>query len=131
MGLSLPNLEKLYLGLNYLVGPFPMSIPNASQLAILDISSNYISGFIPDTLGNLKSLEILNLEVNNLSSSKMSFLSSLTNCRDLQVLSFDNNPLINGELPVSVGNLSGSLLLRSCMFLRAMSRVASRLRLAT
>ncbi|KAK8527314.1 hypothetical protein V6N13_085151 [Hibiscus sabdariffa] len=72
------------------------------------MSSNYISGFIPDTLGNLRNLEILNLEVNNLASSGMSFLSSLTNCRGLQV-SFDGNPLISGELPVSIGNLSGSL----------------------
>ncbi|GMJ10096.1 hypothetical protein like AT3G47570 [Hibiscus trionum] len=109
MGLWLPNLEQLYLGGNYFVGPFPMSIPNASQLTDLDMSENYISGSIPGNLGNLRNLKTLNMETNNLTSPGMDFLSSLTNCRGLEVLSFSNNPLISGKLPSLVGNLSSSL----------------------
>ncbi|KAK8706322.1 hypothetical protein V6N13_049892 [Hibiscus sabdariffa] len=110
MGLQLTNLEKLYLGGNQLSGPFPTSISNASQLIELDRSSNYFSGSVPDTLGNLRKLKFLNLEANNLTSSGMSFISSLTNCKGLESLAFDENPLISGELPSLVGNLSGSLL---------------------
>ncbi|TYJ48286.1 hypothetical protein E1A91_A01G051400v1 [Gossypium mustelinum] len=109
MGLFLPNMEKLYLGLNHLVGSFPMYISNASQLTLLVMSSNYFLRSIPDNLGNLRNLKILNLENNNLTSSRMSFLFSLTNCRVLEKILFGINPLISGELPRLVGNLSSSL----------------------
>ncbi|TYH29945.1 hypothetical protein ES288_A01G054300v1 [Gossypium darwinii] len=109
MGLFLPNMEELYLGLNHLVGSIPMYISNASQLSLLDMSSNYFSRTIPDNLGNLRNLKILNLENNNLTSSRMSFLFSLTNCRVLEKIHFGVNPLISGELPRLVGNLSSSL----------------------
>ncbi|KAL4273559.1 hypothetical protein GQ457_13G004100 [Hibiscus cannabinus] len=113
MGLSLPNLKRLRLAINQLVGSFPMSITNASQLSVLDMASNYISGSIPDTFGNLRNLKLLNLEANNLTSSGMSFLSSLTNCRGLETLGFGGNTLIGGKLPSLIGNLSGSLVVFS------------------
>ncbi|KAK8706324.1 hypothetical protein V6N13_049894 [Hibiscus sabdariffa] len=109
MGFWLPNLQGLYLDINQFVGPFPMSISNASKLILLDMSSNYFSGPVPVTLGNLRNLKFLNMELNNLTSLGMDFLSSLTNCKDLEILTFDNNPLISGELPSVVGNLSSSL----------------------
>ncbi|KAK8368577.1 hypothetical protein V6Z11_A01G051100 [Gossypium hirsutum] len=109
MGLFLPNMEKLYLGLNHLVGSFPMYISNASQLTLLVMSSNYFLRSIPDNLGNLRNLKILYLENNNLTSSRMSFLFSLTDCRVLEKILFGINPLISGELPRLVGNLSSSL----------------------
>ncbi|KAK8622621.1 hypothetical protein V6N13_117530 [Hibiscus sabdariffa] len=109
IGLRLPNLEGLYVGGNHLVGPFPMSITNASKLTDLEMSSNYFSGSIPDTLGNLRNLTYLHLGFNNLTASGMSFLSSLANCRGLEYLGFENNPLVSGELPGLIGNLSGSL----------------------
>ncbi|KAL4272411.1 hypothetical protein GQ457_13G004560 [Hibiscus cannabinus] len=109
MGLWLSNLEELHLGGNQLIGPIPISISNATKLTILDMSSNYFSGSVPDNLGNLRNLLKLNLLGTNLTSLGMSFLSSLTNCKGLQFLAFNNNPLISGELPGLVGNLSGSL----------------------
>ncbi|KAK8312586.1 hypothetical protein V6Z12_D01G052600 [Gossypium hirsutum] len=109
MGLFLPNMEQLYLDFNHLAGSIPMYISNASQLTHLDMSSNYFSGSIPDNLGNLRNLKILNLASNNLTSSGMSFLFSLTNCRVLENLLFDSNPFISSELPRVVGNLSSSL----------------------
>lgn len=55
---------------------------------------------------------MLNLANNNLtiesSSGGWSFLSSLSNCRDLTSLAFASNPL-HGLLPSSIGNFSASL----------------------
>ncbi|KAK8648312.1 hypothetical protein V6N13_129069 [Hibiscus sabdariffa] len=110
MGLWLPNLEELYFGGNQFIGPLPMSIiTNASQLSGLDMSINHFSGSIPDNLGDLRNLKILNLESNNLTSLGMRFLSSLTNCEVLEILAFDSNPLISGELSSLVGNLSRTI----------------------
>ncbi|KAK8706307.1 hypothetical protein V6N13_049878 [Hibiscus sabdariffa] len=109
MGLWLPNLEGLYLGENQLIGPLPISISNASKLTVFEMSRNYFSGLVPDTLGNLRNLKVLNLGGNNLTSSGMSFLSSLINCKSLEWLLFNDNPLISGELPGLIGNLSNSL----------------------
>ncbi|XP_049394847.1 receptor kinase-like protein Xa21 [Solanum stenotomum] len=64
---------------------------------------------IPNSLGYLTHLQLLNLAENNLTSdSFLSFLTSLTNCRNLTSLYLTFNPL-NGMLPVSVGNFSKSL----------------------
>ncbi|XVF78254.1 hypothetical protein PTKIN_Ptkin14bG0116100 [Pterospermum kingtungense] len=109
-GLYLPKLEILELGDNELTGSLPAFITNSSRLTLLGFESNSFSGYIPTDLGNLRDLQWFNVEENNLSttpsSSELTFLSSLTNCRDLTFLGFDSNPLISGKLPVSIGNLS-------------------------
>ncbi|XWS10891.1 hypothetical protein CRYUN_Cryun38cG0037100 [Craigia yunnanensis] len=114
-GLGLPILEELHLAINELSGPIPTSISNASELIYLHLLNNSFAGFIPDTLGNLRYLKVLDLSHDNLSSKtsspELSFLPSLTNCKHLERLIFDDNPLISGELPISVGNLSASLTL--------------------
>ncbi|KAL7211335.1 hypothetical protein ACSBR2_014250 [Camellia fascicularis] len=112
IGVSLPNLERLWLGGNDLSGIVTDSISNASKLIALDLSSNRFSGSIPSSLGNLRLLEYLVLPRNNFtcesSSSELSFLTSLSSCRNLRELWINNNPL-NGILPASIGNLSNSL----------------------
>ncbi|KAE8703314.1 hypothetical protein F3Y22_tig00110472pilonHSYRG00309 [Hibiscus syriacus] len=99
---NLSKLQCLAIDHNHFQG-------NASKLTLLEMSSNYFSGSIPNDLGNLRNLRSLNLEENNLISLEMRFLSSLTNCRGLEKLKFGHNPLISGELPGLLGNLSGSL----------------------
>lgn len=109
-GLGLPNLERLYLGLNNFNGTISC-VTNASKLTILDMGDNSFSGFIPDTIGDsLRSLNILSLSGNYLRSSSpdLSFLSSLTNCKHLRLLQLTGNPL-DGMLPNSIGNLSLNL----------------------
>ncbi|KAM3306467.1 hypothetical protein P3S67_013337 [Capsicum chacoense] len=111
IGSILPNIEELYLGaLTNIVGIIPHSISNCSKLTILELADNKHTGLIPNSLGYLTHLQILNLVGNNLTSdSLLSFLTSITNCRNLSVLSLSFNPL-NGMLPASAGNLSTSLL---------------------
>ncbi|KAL1533676.1 non-specific serine/threonine protein kinase [Salvia divinorum] len=111
-GNSLLNLEVFLAAINRLSGPIPTSITNASKLTTLDMHSNSFSGSIP-YFGSLKLLRRLLLWGNNLSaaefpSQELTFLSSLTNCRNLQLLDVSFNPL-NGILPASFGNLSSSL----------------------
>ncbi|KAH0701495.1 hypothetical protein KY285_015773 [Solanum tuberosum] len=112
IGSILPNVEELYLNsLTNLVGTIPHSISNCSKLTLLELSDNKLTGLIPNSLGYLTRLQFLVLEINNLTSdSFLSFLTSLTNCRNLTYLLLSLNPL-NGMLPVSAGNLSTSLTL--------------------
>ncbi|GFP81332.1 probable LRR receptor-like serine/threonine-protein kinase at3g47570 [Phtheirospermum japonicum] len=110
--LSLPSLELLFLGHNELSGEIPSSITNASKLTQLDLSNNSFSGSVPH-FGNLRLLQTLRIWDNNLSgaefpSQELGFLSSLANCRSLEILQISGNPL-NGILPASIGNLSTSL----------------------
>ncbi|XP_044497659.1 probable LRR receptor-like serine/threonine-protein kinase At3g47570 [Mangifera indica] len=108
--IQLPNLKGLHLGSNCFSGRFPNFVFNSSKLFILDISENSFSDFIPDTTGNLRNLGWLVLSDNFLTSytPNLSFLSSLTLCRNLKYLELNGNPL-NGILPSSIGNLSISL----------------------
>ncbi|KAL5854014.1 hypothetical protein ACOSQ4_003816 [Xanthoceras sorbifolium] len=111
IGLEFPNFEKFNVGMNYFSGTFPSFITNASRLSILEMKDNSFSGFIPSTIGNdLTSLQSLGLSNNYLTSSTtdLSFLKSLTNCKNLIRAGFSANPL-NGFLPTSIGNLSNSL----------------------
>ncbi|XVE53071.1 hypothetical protein DITRI_Ditri02bG0175000 [Diplodiscus trichospermus] len=128
-GLGLPNLEQLHVAVNELSGPIPPSITNASKLTLVQLLNNSFSGFIPDNLGDLRYITRLDLSHNNLSSRpsspELSFLLSLTNCKDLQQLTLDGNPLISGELPVSVGNLSASLTLFYASFCNIKGKIPS------
>ncbi|KAH9722906.1 protein kinase domain-containing protein [Citrus sinensis] len=113
IGHSLRNIEYLTLSSNNLIGTIPSSITNASKLIGLDLSLNSFSGHIPNTFGNLRHLGVLGVAFNNLmtessSADRWSFLSSLTNCRNLTVLYLTSNPL-GGVLPPIIGNFSASL----------------------
>ncbi|KAM4108678.1 hypothetical protein ACB094_03G063100 [Castanea mollissima] len=112
IGNWLPNVKVIYLWYNNLNGTIPPSISNASKLTALELGENYISGSIPNTMGNLKHLEKLNLVGNMLtresSNLELTFLSSLTNCKNLTTIVLADNPL-NGTLPISIGNFSTSL----------------------
>ncbi|KAL5789067.1 hypothetical protein ACOSQ2_003955 [Xanthoceras sorbifolium] len=111
VGLGFPNIKVFNVGGNYFSGTFPSFITNASKLYALEMGSNSFSGFIPITIGNgLTSLQKISLANNNFTSTttELSFLTSLTNCKNLITAAFDSNPL-NGFLPTSIGNLSNSL----------------------
>ncbi|KAM3239383.1 putative LRR receptor-like serine/threonine-protein kinase [Capsicum annuum] len=106
----LPNIEELYMNnLTNLVGTIPYSISNCSKLTHLELSINQLTGLIPNSLRYLTHLQLLNIGGNNLTSdSSLSFLTSLTNCKNLTFLDISSNPL-NDMIPASTGNLSTSL----------------------
>jgi LRR receptor-like serine/threonine-protein kinase FLS2 len=112
IGLGVPNLQKLYLGINKLSGVIPKSISNASQITLLDLGDNLLYGFIPSTLCALTNLWWLSLFQNNLtvdiSNPEANILSCLANLRNLWLLVLFSNPL-NAKLPISIRNLSTSL----------------------
>ncbi|CAN6703335.1 unnamed protein product [Malus baccata var. baccata] len=112
IGLGIPNLEKIYIGINKLSGVIPNFISNASKLNVVDITDNSFSGFIPNKLCALAKLEYLGLYQNNLkvdtSTPEVNIFSCLGNLRNLQVLILGRNPL-NAPLPISFQNYSASL----------------------
>ncbi|XP_077237117.1 uncharacterized protein LOC143878762 [Tasmannia lanceolata] len=111
IGITLPNLQSFTVGMNQFTGSIPASLSNASRLTLLDVSVNDLSGTVPINLGSLQGLIKLNVEFNRLGSMQdddLKFLTSLSNCSSLQVLSIDSNNL-RGALPNSFVNLSTQL----------------------
>nr|XP_027082585.1 probable LRR receptor-like serine/threonine-protein kinase At3g47570 [Coffea arabica] len=112
LGYRLPKLLFIELAGNDLGGVIPVSITNCSQLRMLELSINRFTGSIPDALGDLRLLQVLALYSNNLTSDptsmELSFITSLTKCKNLDYLALGPNPL-NGLLPASIGNLSATL----------------------
>ncbi|CAH8267740.1 unnamed protein product [Arabidopsis lyrata] len=110
-GSLLPNLQILYMGINNFTGTIPETLSNISVLQQLDIPSNHLTGKIPLSFGKLQNLLQLGLNNNSLgnySSGDLDFLGTLTNCSQLQYLSFGFNKL-GGQLPVFIANLSTQL----------------------
>ncbi|KAM7469594.1 hypothetical protein LguiA_007777 [Lonicera macranthoides] len=111
IGLTLPNLQTFGFGDNNFLGEIPGSFSNASQLQILLLSMNMLTGQVPANLGSLQNLQKLNIEKNLLGTNatdNLSFITSLSNCSNLQTLGLDNNNF-GGEIPNSIGNLSAQL----------------------
>ncbi|XP_058070972.1 probable LRR receptor-like serine/threonine-protein kinase At3g47570 [Magnolia sinica] len=108
LGLLFPHLRRILVGRNQFTGTLPISLSNASSLDFVDFSNNSFSGHVPLNLGSLSRLYRFNIERNQLGSREgddLSFLTSLTNCTNLEVIStFLNN--LSGELPGSIANLS-------------------------
>ncbi|KAM7481044.1 hypothetical protein LguiB_005627 [Lonicera macranthoides] len=108
IGLTLPNLQKFGFGGNNFHGEIPVSFSNASQLQFLELAENKLSGAVPASLGSLQNLQRLNIASNLLGSNAsrdLSFITSCSNCTNLQILGLDDN-YFGGEIPNSIGNLS-------------------------
>ncbi|KAI4351072.1 hypothetical protein L6164_005457 [Bauhinia variegata] len=109
--LLFPKLESFSFALNVFTGTIPSSITNISNLKIFDFVGCRFSGPTPTTFGRLKYLQALDMDFNNLGSgrdSDLDFLSSLTNCSQLQMLTFQGNRF-GGALPDLIGNFSAHL----------------------
>ncbi|XP_031121105.1 putative receptor-like protein kinase At3g47110 [Ipomoea triloba] len=114
IGDTMPNLEGFYFGLNQFHGTIPISFPNASKLQTLEVSDNHLVGKVPDNIGRLKNLQFLNLEYNLLGIggngplNDLAFITSLSNCSNLNMFSIDNNRF-EGKLPNTISNLTSKL----------------------
>ncbi|KAF3451300.1 hypothetical protein FNV43_RR07395 [Rhamnella rubrinervis] len=126
---SLPKLQSLHLNGNKFSGSIPNSIFNLSSLEVLDLDNNKLSGPVPLFLFNMSSLTILALSGNNLTSRLpglwvpnleelylgMNNLigtvpGSISNASNLILIDMDNPLNTHLTLPISLGNLSTSLL---------------------
>ncbi|KAK3441856.1 hypothetical protein EUGRSUZ_B02130, partial [Eucalyptus grandis] len=110
MGLKLPNLKSFSVAFNQLEGPIPPSISNCTKLDLLQILDNRFSRKVP-SLENLYKLSWFSIENNSLGSGKpqeLSFLCSLTNSTELELVSISLNKF-GGVLPKCLGNLSTTL----------------------
>ncbi|KAL4299235.1 hypothetical protein HN51_049976 [Arachis hypogaea] len=111
--MAFPNLEILLCGGNRFTGTFPSSISNLSELQQFQISKNVFYGPISPTVGSLHKLQIFNVGRNRFGNGRahdLDFLSSLTNCTQLQKLGFYENYL-GGVFPDIISNLSTNLVL--------------------
>ncbi|XP_073147309.1 uncharacterized protein [Henckelia pumila] len=107
IGFTLPKLRFFYLGANDLHGPIPLSLSNASFLEKIYLFSNKFTGQNLKYFNKLPSLQQLFIFDNEMEGD-ISFVSSLTNCTNLNVLSAEQN-LLSGSLPDSIANLSSQL----------------------
>ncbi|THG20537.1 hypothetical protein TEA_023419 [Camellia sinensis var. sinensis] len=110
LGITLPNIEFFNIGDNQFTGLIPASISNSSKLHYLMMVQNKLVGKVPN-LERLRNLEWLSISGNQLGSGEaddLNFISSLINATNLQVLGVNLNNF-GGELPESIGNLSGNL----------------------
>ncbi|XP_058198320.1 putative receptor-like protein kinase At3g47110 [Rhododendron vialii] len=111
IGFTLPNLFGLYVSHNQFTGHLPISLSNASGLRDVNFGFCNFTGTMPTNLGSLNGLENLSVAENQLETDEaegFSFLTSLTNCSNLQVLELGSNRF-KGALPASLANFSTSL----------------------
>ncbi|XP_027181757.1 putative receptor-like protein kinase At3g47110 [Coffea eugenioides] len=111
VGLTLPNLTLFLADLNQFFGSIPTTLANASGPIKISIGDNSLTGPIPQNLGSLRELQVLHFGHNPLGTDKandISFISSLTNCTNLQILSLSRIQ-IGGILPTAIANLSTKL----------------------
>ncbi|XP_031118804.1 probable LRR receptor-like serine/threonine-protein kinase At3g47570 [Ipomoea triloba] len=108
LGSVLPILQSLSIGKNFLIGPLPISISNATSLKNFVIVENGFTGGVP-SFSNHRQLDYFGLSSNPLGNGKstdldfmVSLLNSSATLRDL-VLSQCN---FGGILPRYIGNFS-------------------------
>ncbi|EEF32790.1 probable LRR receptor-like serine/threonine-protein kinase At3g47570 [Ricinus communis] len=110
LGQSLPKLEVLRLYANKFSGSIPPTISNASNLVALDVSQNNFTGKVP-SLARLHNLSYIGIHKNNLGNGEdddLSFLYTLANNTNLEILAITENNL-GGVLPEMLSNFSTKL----------------------
>lgn len=112
LGLNLPNLRGFYFGGNRFSGIIPPSfISNVSRLQRLGLSFNNFHGKVPVVVGLLENLESILIDANNLGNGQtddLDFITSLSNCSKLRVLSMALNHF-GGALPRSITKFSSTV----------------------
>ncbi|KAG6773254.1 hypothetical protein POTOM_020515 [Populus tomentosa] len=107
----LPNLLSFNFCINKFTGSIPWSLHNLTNIKSIRLAHNLLSGYVPSGLGNLPELQMYNIGYNQIKSSGdegLNFLTSFINSSYLNFLAIDGN-LLEGLIPESIGNLSGSL----------------------
>jgi len=111
VGDRLPNLLNFNFCINKFTGSIPWSLHNLTNIQSIRMAHNLLSGYVPSGLRNLPELQMYNIGYNQIKSSGdegLNFLTSFINSSYLEFLAIDGN-LLEGLIPESIGNLSGSL----------------------
>ncbi|OQU86321.1 hypothetical protein SORBI_3003G072000 [Sorghum bicolor] len=112
IGSKFPSMQILDYVANQFTGPIPASLSNLTLLRQLHLGQNLLSGYVPRTMGKLRALQHLHLVNNMLEANHAEgweFVTSLSNCSQLQILDISNNTAFTGQLPSSIVNLSTNL----------------------
>ncbi|CAL4951561.1 unnamed protein product [Urochloa decumbens] len=112
IGSRFPNVKMLSFGSNQFTGIIPTSVSNLTSLQLLVLEGNSLSGYVPQTLGRLQGLRRLILFDNMLQADNgegWAFITSLSNCSQLEQLYISRNAAITGHIPSSIVNLSTTL----------------------
>jgi len=112
IGNMFPSMRGLGLFTNRFTGTIPTSLSNLTSLQELHLADNMLSGYVPRTIGRLRALQKLYLYKNMLQANDWEgweFITSLSNCSQLQQLQINNNADLTGLLPSSIVNLSTNL----------------------
>ncbi|RCV24704.1 hypothetical protein SETIT_5G106900v2 [Setaria italica] len=112
IGKRFPSMLILRLATNQFTGSIPASLSNLTTLKELELQENGLSGHVPSTMGKLQGLRRLNLQHTNLEADNKEgweFMTSLSNCSQLQHLLIGSNTAFTGQIPSSIGNLSTTL----------------------
>ncbi|KAJ1269832.1 hypothetical protein BS78_06G008300 [Paspalum vaginatum] len=104
----LSQLQVLALSHNQLTGPFPSFLGNLSELSFVQLDANLFTGSVPMNLGSTGSLLSVILYDNYLQGG-LSFLSTLSNSRQLYQLDVGWNRFTGGIPADFIGNLSSQL----------------------
>ncbi|KAL7111153.1 hypothetical protein ACP275_05G070000 [Erythranthe tilingii] len=107
IGLTLPNLKVLYLNTNQFTGPVPVSLSNATSLEAIMFLENNFTGPMPRGVEKLTRLVRFGFASNPIKDD-ISFITSLTNCTNLELLEVGQN-FLSGSLPESITNFSTRL----------------------
>ncbi|KAM3276496.1 hypothetical protein ACQJBY_044728 [Aegilops geniculata] len=126
---NLPLLQLFYMSYNQFHGHVPAILANSSELQRIELGYNFFSGTVPPEVGGLQNLESLALSNNLLQAttpSDWNFMSTLSNCSQLQYLDLASNEL-GGMLPSSISNLSTSLVYLSLSRNRILGNIPERI----
>ena len=89
-----------------MTGGIPTSLGNLTSLYAIWIAKNHLRGIIPDIFGRLQKLTFLSVYVNQLSGK---IPPSIFNLSSLESLDLGENILLQGRLPLDLGNLLPNL----------------------
>ncbi|KAG2595613.1 hypothetical protein PVAP13_5KG086300 [Panicum virgatum] len=119
IGSKFPNMKFLSFATNQFTGSIPASLSNLTTLRILFLEQNRLSGYVPPPLGMLRALQTLYLYDNMLQANDKEgweFITSLTNCSQLEQLVMHSNVAFTGQMPCSIVNLSQTMQMLSVGF---------------